>query len=47
MKIAAAKGLAALVENPSAKRIIPSPFDKGVADSVADAVIEEFNKNSK
>jgi malate dehydrogenase (oxaloacetate-decarboxylating) len=47
MKIAAAKGLADLVENPSSDRIIPSPFDSGVADSVADAVIDEFQRNSK
>lgn len=37
-KIAAAEALAGLVEAPSADRIIPSPFDDGVADAVADVI---------
>ncbi len=37
-KIAAATALAALVENPHADRIIPSPFDAGVCDGVAAAI---------
>lgn len=45
MKIAAAKGLADLVETPNSDKIIPSPFDKGVADAVAKAVIDEYKKN--
>lgn len=45
MKIAAANGLASLVKNPNSQKIIPSPFDLGVADSVAEAVIREYNRN--
>jgi len=39
MKIAASEALAALVSNPTPEKIIPSPFDEGVADAVAQAVI--------
>lgn len=39
MKIAAAKGLAAAVENPNEDLIIPSPFQEGLADLVAKAVV--------
>lgn len=38
MKIAAAESLAKMVENPSADKIIPGVFDKGVSDVVAEAV---------
>jgi len=38
MKLAAAEALANLVKKPTAEKIIPSPFDKGVADAVAKAV---------
>jgi malate dehydrogenase (oxaloacetate-decarboxylating) len=38
MKIKAAKNLAALVQKPTAERIIPGPFDKGVAQAVAKAI---------
>lgn len=38
MKLAAAEALAALVENPTADRIIPGPFDKGVVEAVSKAV---------
>ncbi len=38
MKLAAAKALAAMVENPSKDKIIPGPFEEGVADAVANAV---------
>lgn len=38
MKIAAAKALAALVKHPTALKIIPSPFDRGVVDAVSGAV---------
>lgn len=38
MKIAAAEGLAGLVESPTADRIIPGAFDEGVAEAVAEAV---------
>lgn len=38
MKLAAAEALAALVENPSPEKIIPGPFDPGVAEAVAEAV---------
>lgn len=38
MKLAAAKALAEMVEKPTEEKIIPSPFDKGVAKKVAEAV---------
>lgn len=38
MKLSAAKALAGLIKKPSANRIIPGVFDKGVADKVAKAV---------
>jgi len=38
MKLAAAEALAKMVKNPSPDKIIPSPFDEGVADAVAEAV---------
>ena len=38
MKIAAAEALARLVKKPTAKKIIPGPFDRGVAEKVALAV---------
>jgi malate dehydrogenase (oxaloacetate-decarboxylating) len=38
MKLEAAKGLAALVKNPTADRIIPGAFDEGVCEAVANAV---------
>ena len=38
MKLAAAHAIAALVEAPTADRIIPSVFDERVAPAVADAV---------
>lgn len=38
MKLKAAKNLAALVKRPTAKKIIPGPFDKGVAKAVAKAI---------
>lgn len=38
MKIKAAHNLAALVKTPTAARIIPGPFDKGVAEAVARAI---------
>lgn len=37
-KIAAAEALAALVENPTADKIIPGPFDDGVTAAVADVI---------
>ena len=40
MKIKAAKNLAALVKNPTALRVVPGPFDKGVSQAVARAVKE-------
>ncbi len=39
MRIVAARALAELVEHPTADKIIPSPFDPGVADAVAKAVM--------
>ena len=38
MKVKAAKNLAALVKRPTAGKIIPGPFDKGVTAAVARAV---------
>jgi malate dehydrogenase (oxaloacetate-decarboxylating) len=38
MNLSAAKALAGLIKKPSANRIIPGVFDKGVADRVAKAV---------
>jgi len=38
MKLAAAKNLAALVRKPRADKIVPGPFDKGVAAAVARAI---------
>lgn len=44
MKIAAARGLAAAVTNPNEDLIIPSPFQEGLADLVAKAVVEASSK---
>lgn len=38
MKIKAAKSLAALVKRPTAERVVPGPFDKGVSAAVAKAI---------
>lgn len=38
MKIKAAKNLAALVKRPTAGRVVPGPFDKGVSQAVAKAI---------
>ena len=38
MKLAVAKTLAELVTEPTADKIIPEPFDPGVADAVAEAI---------
>lgn len=38
MKLKAARNLAALVTRPTADKIIPGPFDKGVAQAVAKAI---------
>ncbi len=38
MKLKAAKNLAALVKKPTAERIVPGPFDKGVVEAVARAI---------
>jgi len=38
MKIKAAKNLAALVKKPTAERVIPGPFDRGVSEAVAKAI---------
>jgi malate dehydrogenase (oxaloacetate-decarboxylating) len=40
MKLAAASALADLVQNPSVEKIIPGPFDEGVMNAVANAVIK-------
>lgn len=38
MKLKAAKNLAALVSRPTAEKIVPTPFEKGVAAAVAKAI---------
>ncbi|MEK7094589.1 MAG: malic enzyme-like NAD(P)-binding protein [Patescibacteria group bacterium] len=38
MQLKAARAIASLVSDPTAEKIVPSPFDAGVADAVADAV---------
>jgi len=40
MKIAAAEGLAAFVKKPTANKIIPGPFEKGVAGKIAQSIIK-------
>ncbi|MFZ3077812.1 MAG: malic enzyme-like NAD(P)-binding protein [Candidatus Aenigmatarchaeota archaeon] len=45
MKHAAAHALAGLVKNPSEEKIIPSPFDSGVAEAVSSAVAEAARKS--
>jgi malate dehydrogenase (oxaloacetate-decarboxylating) len=38
MKVHAAKNLAALVRRPTAQKIVPGPFEKGIAEAVARAI---------
>jgi len=38
MKLQAAENLANFVKNPSPEKIIPSPFEEGVVDLVAEAI---------
>ena len=38
MKLAAAEALAAAVVIPSVEKIIPGPFEDGIADIIANAV---------
>lgn len=38
MKIAAAEAIAGMVENPTEDKIVPAPFDPGIAKTVAEAV---------
>ena len=40
MKLEAAKALAKTVKNPNPDKIIPGPFDKGIADTIAKAVVK-------
>lgn len=40
MKLRAAEALAAIVESPTAEKIIPGPFDEGIVEAVAAAVKE-------
>ncbi len=42
MKIAAAHALAGLVSNPTAKKIIPGPFDDGVSDAIAASISNNY-----
>jgi malate dehydrogenase (oxaloacetate-decarboxylating) len=41
MLMAAARGLADLVTNPTPEKILPGVFDKGVSEAVAKAVVDE------
>ncbi len=45
MKLAAARGLADAVEDPTADNIIPSPFEKGISTLVAEAVKKAYTGN--
>lgn len=47
MKLEAAKALAKLVKNPHSKKILPKPFDKGVCESVANAVRVQAKRELK
>ncbi len=40
MKLKAARNLAALVKKPTADKVIPGPFEKGIAEAVAKAIVE-------
>ena len=44
MKLAAAKALAKMVAKPTARKIVPGPFEKGVVDVVAKAVAKYAKK---
>ena len=44
MKLAAAEALAKMVKQPTAGRIIPGPFTKGVAETIAKQVAKYANK---
>ncbi len=44
MKLAAAEALASLVQHPAPEKIIPLPFDPGVAQAVASAVAKAWRK---
>ena len=44
MKLKAAEKLSELVENPSEEKIIPAPFEKGIADVIAKVVEDLANK---
>ncbi len=39
MKLEAAKALAELVKNPTENKIVPEPFEEGIADAIAEVVI--------
>lgn len=47
MKLEAAKALASMVKNPTENKIIPGPFEKGVADTIANAVKKIAKNNTK
>ncbi len=40
MKITAAEGLASFVKKPTPNKIIPGPFEKGIADKIAKSIIK-------
>ncbi len=44
MKLAAAKALSDYVGEPTPERVLPSPFDEGVADAVAAAVADAWKR---
>jgi len=47
MKIGAAVALAKMVEKPTTRKIVPGPFEKGVADVVAKQVAKYAKKSKK
>ncbi|WP_068402673.1 NAD(P)-dependent malic enzyme [Kribbia dieselivorans] len=44
MKLAAAQAIADLVTDPSPERIVPGPFEPGIAEAVAAAVVAHANR---
>lgn len=44
MKFAAARALAAAVKNPTPDRVLPGPFDEGIAEAVAEAVAAAWRR---
>jgi len=47
MKVSASEAIAGMVENPTEDKILPAPFEKGVADNVSKAVMSAWEEESK